>query len=182
MTNLDMMRDLISQGDSGGRYWGVVTAVVTNNQDPDGLNRVKVRFPWLGDDDESHWARVATPMAGNGRGLYLLPEVDDEVLVAFEHGVVEYPYVIGSLWNGKDRPPESNADGKNNMRTLKSRSGSIIRLNDTDGSEKVEIIGANGGASIVLDLSNNSITIKATGDLTLQGDHVVIKGTKVDIN
>ncbi len=169
MTNLDMIRDLISQGESDERYWGVVVAIVTNNKDPDGLNRVKVRFPWLTDDDESHWARVATPMAGNGRGFYCLPEVDDEVLVAFDRGSVEYPYVIGSLWNGKDAPPESNSDGKNNMRTLKSRSGSLIRLNDTDGSEKVEIIGANGGASIVFDLSNNSITIKAEGDLTLQG-------------
>lgn len=182
MTNMDMLRDLISQGSPDGRYWGVVIGVVTNNHDLEGLSRVKVRFPWLSDDDESHWARVASPMAGNGRGFFCLPEVDDEVLVAFEHGVVEYPYVIGSLWNGQDKAPESNGDGKNNMRTLKSRSGSIIRLNDTKGAEKVEIIGANGGASIVLDLSNNSITIKATGDLTLQGDHVVIKGTKVDIN
>jgi uncharacterized protein involved in type VI secretion and phage assembly len=182
VTNLDMMRDLISQGGQDGRYWGVVIGVVTNNRDPNGLNRVKVRFPWLSDDDESHWARVASPMAGNNRGFYCLPEVDDEVLVAFEHGVVEYPYVIGSLWNGKDAAPESNADGKNNVRTLKSRSGSVIRLDDTKGKEKVEIIGANGGASIVLDLSNNSITIKADGDLTLQGQHVIIKGVKVDIN
>ena len=66
-----------------GRVYGVTVGVVTNNQDPDGLGRVKVRFPWLSDDDESFWARVVTPMAGNGRGLYLLPEVDDEVLVAF---------------------------------------------------------------------------------------------------
>ena len=69
-----------------GRITGVVLGIVTNNNDPDKLGRVKVRFPWLSGSTESHWARVATPMAGNGRGLYFLPEVDDEVLVLFERG------------------------------------------------------------------------------------------------
>src|ERR1700750_1699162 len=87
------------------RLHGVVIGIVTNNQDPDGMHRVKVRFPWLNLDDESHWARVATPMAGDKRGAYFLPEPDDEVLVAFEHGSLEHPYVIGSLWNGKDKAP-----------------------------------------------------------------------------
>ncbi len=72
-------------------------------------------------------------MAGAGRGLYILPEVDDEVLVAFEHGNPSTPYVLGGLWNGKDKPPEANSDGKNNMRVLKSRSGHVIRLDDTAG-------------------------------------------------
>ena len=86
------------------RFFGVVVGVVTNNQDPDGMHRVKVHFPWLSDDVESNWARVAAPMAGGNRGVYFLPEVDDEVLVAFEHGKVDHPYVIGSLWNQQDRP------------------------------------------------------------------------------
>jgi uncharacterized protein involved in type VI secretion and phage assembly len=86
-----------------GRITGVVIGIVTNNQDPDRLGRVKVRFPWLSGGTESHWARVATPMAGNGRGLYFLPEVDDEVLVLFERGDVRFPFVIGALWNGKDQ-------------------------------------------------------------------------------
>ena len=74
------------------RFFGVVVGIVTNNQDDEKMHRVKVRFPWLadGEDDESHWARVATPMSGNGRGGYFLPEVDDEVLVAFEHGSVDH--------------------------------------------------------------------------------------------
>ena len=96
---------------------GVTIGIVTNNHDPEGLGRVKLKLPWLSEDIETHWARVATPMAGNGRGLYVLPDVDDEVLVAFEHGMVEFPYVLGSLWNGKDTPPETNEDGKNNRRT-----------------------------------------------------------------
>lgn len=114
-----MHADLIDQllepahgsGLRGNRCWGVVIGIVTNNRDPDGLHRVKLRFPWLGAEDESNWARVATPMAGPGRGFYALPEVDDEVLVAFDHGNVDHPYVVGSLWNGQDAPPEDNGNG-----------------------------------------------------------------------
>ena len=80
------MRGLLGPADGADRFHGVVVGVVTNNQDPDGMHRVKVRFPWLSGEDESHWARVAAAMAGNDRGAYFLPEVDDEVLVAFEHG------------------------------------------------------------------------------------------------
>src|SRR5664280_3415392 len=109
------------------RITGVVVGVVTNNQDPDGFGRVKVKFPWLSDVDESDWARVAAPMAGNKRGFYFLPEVDDEVLVAFEHGDVRFPYVLGALWNGKDAPPATNGDGKNNVRVIQSRSGHVIK-------------------------------------------------------
>ena len=111
------------------KIYGVGIGIVTNNQDPEGMHRVKVKLPWLSDDQETWWARVSTPMAGSGRGIYFLPEVDDEVLIAFEHGDIRFPYVIGSLWNGKDQPPASN-DGNNDTREIKSRSGHIIRLND----------------------------------------------------
>ncbi|MDQ3855312.1 MAG: phage baseplate assembly protein V, partial [Chloroflexota bacterium] len=130
----------------------MVVGLVTNNQDPDGLGRVKVKFPWLSDEDESSWARIVTPMAGNDRGLYFLPEVDDEVLVAFEHGDVRFPYVLGALWNGKDKPPESNDDGRNDQRTIKSRSGHIIRLDDGDEA-KLEILDKTGNNSIVINAS-----------------------------
>src|SRR3972149_536693 len=85
---------------------GVVPGIVTNNQDPDGLGRVKIKFPWLSDDNETDWVRIATLMAGGQRGGFFLPEVGDEVLVAFEHGDINHPYVIGALWNGVDKPPE----------------------------------------------------------------------------
>ena len=147
---------------------GVAVALVTNNQDPDGLGRVKVKYPWLGDDDESYWARIVSPMAGDNRGVYFLPEVDDEVLVAFEHGSMDHAYVLGSLWNGKDKPPESNADGKNNHRTIRSRSGHIIRLDDTDGSERIEILDKTGNNRIVIRSSDNSMSIEADGDVSLQ--------------
>lgn len=157
------------------RVYGVAVGVVTNNQDPDGMGRVKVRLPWLSDDDETAWARIAVPMAGNARGFYNLPEVDDEVLVAFEQGAIDRPYVLGALWNGKDAPPESNSDGKNNMRTWKSRSGHIVRLDDTDGSEKIEIVDKTGKNSIVITSSDNKLTIQADSDITIQSSNGKVK-------
>src|SRR5204862_7721429 len=128
-----------------------------NKQAPDKHGRVKVRFPWLSNDDESRWARVAATMAGNDRGVYLLPEVEDEVLVAFEHGDISFPYVVGSLWNGKDAPPATNDDGKNNIRVIKSRSGHVVRLNDEDGKETIEIIDKSEKNSIVIDTAKNTV-------------------------
>src|SRR5262249_11123879 len=135
------------------RLFGLVVGVVTNNQDPDNLGRVKVRFPWLSDSAESHWARIAAP-----RGTYFLPEVDDEVLIAFEHGDPRFPYVLGVLWNGQDAPPTTNSDGKNNLRLIKSRSGHVIKLNDEDGKETIEIIDKKGKNRIVIDTAKDTLT------------------------
>jgi len=157
------------------RVFGVTVGIVTNNKDPDGLGRVKIKLPWLMDAYESTWARIATPMAGSSRGLYLLPEVDDEVLVAFEHGQLEFAYILGALWNGKDKPPESNSDGKNNKRTLKSRSGHVITLDDTDGSEKIQIIDKSGKNSVVLSTADNTITISADADISITSKNGKLK-------
>ncbi len=156
-----------------GRLYGVVVGLVTNNQDPDGMGRVKVSFPWLSDTEESFWARIVVPMAGADRGTWFLPEVDDEVLVGFERGDVRFPYVLGSLWNGKDAPPAKNDDGKNNVRLIKSRSGHVIKLNDEDGKETIEIIDKSEKNSIVIDTANNTLTITTDQDITLS----VPKGT-----
>lgn len=164
----DLLADDEVRGALVARIAGVVVAVVTNNQDPDKLGRVKVRFPWLSDEDESQWARVAAPMAGKERGMYFLPEVDDEVLVAFEHGDIRFPCVVGALWNGKDAPPAANDDGKNNIRVIKSRSGHLIRLNDEDGKETIEIIDKSEKNSIVVDTAKNTITITSDKDITLK--------------
>lgn len=168
MINTDALRALLAPVAQPGRFYGVVVGIVTNNQDPENMHRVKVRFPWLSNDVESNWARVAAPMSGKDRGAYFLPEVDDEVLVAFEHGLVDHPYVVGSLWNGKDGAPESNADGENNHRTIKSRSGHVLRFNDKSGSETIEIIDKTGSNKIVIDSANNSITIEAKSDITIK--------------
>lgn len=154
--------------DAGGRGMGVVIGVVTNIEDPDDLGRVRVKFPWFSEEDESEWARVATLMAGKERGSVFLPEVDDEVLVAFEHGDMRRPFVIGALWNGVDGlPPEFTNDGKNNVRFIKSRSGHLIKLDDTEGSEKIEIIDKAGTNLLVIDTAENTITITADKDITL---------------
>jgi len=187
----DILDHLFARSVRDTRIFGVVVGLVTNNKDPDQLGRVKVKFPWLSETDESYWARIATPMAGNNRGLFLLPEVDDEVLVAFEHGLMEHPYIVGALWNGKDKPPEKNEDGKNNLRFLKSRSGHIIRLDDTEGSEKVEIIDKSAKNKITIDVASNTITItseakielKAKSDITITSESgkVAISGNTVEV-
>jgi len=147
---------------------GFVVGIVTNNKDPEGLGRIKVKFPRLSGEDESNWARVVSFMAGKERGAFFLPEVDDEVLVGFEYGDINMPYVIGSLWNGVDKPPETNSDGKNNIRVIKSRSGHVIRLNDKEEEEKIEIIDKSGKNSIEISTKDNRITIKAEKDISIK--------------
>ncbi|MBI9044426.1 MAG: hypothetical protein JEZ06_08070 [Anaerolineaceae bacterium] len=183
MINLIDPQRLIRQPEDRHHFYGVVVGLVTNNRDPESLNRVKVRYPWLSDTDESHWARVLTPMAGEQRGFYFLPEVDDEVLIAFEHGMIEFPYVIGALWNGVDKPPESNSDGKNSKRMIKSRSGHIIRFDDTDGAEKIELIDSSGNNTIIINAAENTITISANADIMLQSTDgkLTLNGATVEI-
>jgi uncharacterized protein involved in type VI secretion and phage assembly len=164
-----------------GRYFGVVIGVVTNNQDPNNMARVRVKFPWLSDDNESWWARIAVPMGGKGRGTYFLPEVEDEVLVAFEHGDVRSPYVVGALWNGKDAPPTTNSDGQNNIRLIHSRSGHLIRLDDTNGNEKIEIIDKTGGNKITIQSSDNSMKLECTGKMTLHATAGIEINSDADI-
>jgi len=175
MSIFDLLGDAEGQKAVTSRISGVAVGIVTNNQDPDGMGRVKLKFPWLTDNDESNWARMAVPMAGKERGLYFLPEVDDEVLVAFEHGDVRFPYVVGALWNGRDTPPVTNDDGKNNVRVIKSRSGHVIRLSDEDGKEKIEILDKSEKNSIEVDTAKNTISITTDKDITLSASQGTIK-------
>jgi phage baseplate assembly protein V len=165
------------------RFFGVAIGVVTNNKDPDGLGRVKTSLPWMADQVESDWARVVTPMAGSDRGVYFLPEVGDEVLVAFEHGNPDIAYVLGGLWNGQDKPPQSNGDGENNVRAIKSRSGSVVRFDDNKDDPKIEIIDSNAKNTIVIRTKDNSITIAADGDVTIRSSNGKLKlsGNGVEI-
>ena len=156
------------QGPERGLIQGVVPALVTNLSDPDDLGRVKVKFSWMGAPDtevESFWVRIAAPMAGAARGMFYLPEVNDEVLVAFEHGDPHRPYIVGSLWSQTDAPPKKNseavANGKVNLRVLKTRAGHIITLDDTEGAEKVEVQSKSGHLMIMDDKSGSEkVTIK----------------------
>ena len=159
----------------------VVVGIVTNNRDPDGLDRVKVKFPTLPGNEESHWARLVSPMAGDGRGFEFIPEVNDEVLVAFEHDDTHRPFILGALWNGKDKPPEGSdkvvsSTGKVEKRIIRSRSGHTITLDDTDGRGKVSIIDKTGKNSIEIDSQKNTVAIKAKDktEISTQGGHKVL--------
>ena len=158
-----------------------ISGIVTDNKDPDGLGRVKVRLPWLSADEESAWARIATLFAGKERGAFFLPEVDDEVLVAFEHGDPRAPYVLGGLWNGKDVPPDTNANGKNDKRLLTSRSGLRILLDDTSGAEKVEIADKNGELTVTIDVAGKKVTLSSGGDVEISAPQgkVAISGQSI---
>lgn len=176
---------------AAGRIYGVAAATVTNNEGK--LGTLKLKFHWLSDDNETDWVRMTTFMAGGGRGGFFLPEVGDEVLVAFEHGDINRPYVIGVLWNDVAPPPETNSDKQNNIRKIKSRSGHEIIFNDdrTAKQEKIEIH-TNAGHKIVLDdtdkqekieiidkSGNNKITINSNqNSITIIAENVKIEGTR----
>lgn len=172
---MSISSSLLDSIEEQGKVYGVVVAVVTTTKDPEGLGRVKVKYPWLGKDAEGYWAGVVAPMAGKDRGIYFLPEVDDTVLVAFEQGDVRFAYVIGSLWNGKNKPPVKNDDGKNDIRLIKSRSGHVVRLSDEDGKEMIEIIDKSGKNSISFDTAKNTITIASEKDVTISAPKGTIK-------
>jgi uncharacterized protein involved in type VI secretion and phage assembly len=165
------LHDLLGAGLRGGGVHGVVIGQVTNVTDEKDQGRIKVKLPWLSDDDETSWVRMATPMAGSSRGFFCLPEIDDEVLVAFEHGDPSRPYVLGALWNGSDAPPKKNseavANGKVNLRVFKTRAGHTITLDDTDGSEKIEIVDKTANNKITIESSSNAISVTADGDVSI---------------
>ncbi len=162
---------------------GVMVALVKDTKDPKELGRVQISFPGREKDDEKYWARFSTLMAGNDRGTFFYPDVDDEVLVAFEHGDIDRPYVIGALWNGKDKPPEKNSDGKNNIKMIKSRSGHTIKIDDTEGKEKIEIIDKSKKNKICIDSSKKKISMECEGDIELSASKgkVSIKAKEIEI-
>ncbi len=176
------------------RWPGVVTAVVTNSEDPRGWGRVKVKFPWLSDEAESDWARVVSVGAGPEAGLFALPAVDDEVLVVFEHGDFSRPFVLGGLWNGKHSSPtetSSAATGQKPLvRSWRSRTGHRLTVYDT-GDNKMELVTASGGLTIILDDAGKKIRIESSGDIAIKANgnldleargRVNIKGSTVNLN
>ena len=157
---------VITAEQEANRCYEPVTGIVTDNKDPSKLGRVKVKFPVLSDQDTSWWSPIVMLGAGKNRGWFFIPEVDDEVLCMFEHGDITRPLVVGTLWNGKDKPPDKNP-GSNPRRVIKSRQGSKITLDDDE--LKIIIEDGTGNGKITFDSNANKIIIEAIkGDVCFQ--------------
>jgi uncharacterized protein involved in type VI secretion and phage assembly len=172
---------LLRERDSSTTPAGAVIGIVTDNQDPEGWGRVKVKYPWLSPDHASDWARLVSVGGGATRGLEFVPEIDDEVLVVFERGDVRFPYVLGGLWNGVDAPPQKSGDvvsgGKVQKRIVRSRSGHEVVFDDSDGGGGITVADKNGN-TIKLDAASNALSMKTAGDITIDaGGQITIKGT-----
>jgi uncharacterized protein involved in type VI secretion and phage assembly len=195
VTYIDEHTDLRLPRGLGGCFYGVYPAIVVDLNDPSSTGRVRVRLPWSPDSDSSNyevWARLATFMAGNNRGSWFVPDVDDEVLVAFASGDPRWPYVIGSLWNGNDAPPESMDGGSNNdIKKLRSRNGVTVTLDDTQGQEQF-IVETPGGQKMtlkdgpgtveVVDSNGNSVKMEPSGVTVNASAKVTINGSVVEIS
>ena len=166
---------------------GVALAIVVDNKDDRGSGRVGVRLE--GQTGDTLWARVATPMTGGGCGVYFMPETGDEVLVAFERGDARRPYVIGSLWNSKDRAPVTNADGRNDLRLIRTRKGHQLTFDD--GAKGRVDLALNDGKHLSIDDEGirfddghgNGLTIQsASGAVSIQASgSIKIKASQISI-
>ena len=184
------------------RLYGAYPAQVIDIRDPDGQGRVKIKLPWSpdsGDGSYQVWARIAVLMAGNKRGTWFIPDPNDEVLVVFEGGDPRRPHVIGMLWNGQDAPPETmDSAGNNFKKTIRSRNGVEIVIDDTDGSESVTLQ-TPGGQTVTLKdgpgtielsdsngndikLNPSGITLTTSGTLTIQASDVEVTAPSVNVS
>jgi uncharacterized protein involved in type VI secretion and phage assembly len=147
---------------------GVVIGVVADLDDPERLGRVRVKLPYLA-DQVSDWSRQATPMGGRERGLFFRPEIGDEVLVACEQGDPRRTIIVGALWSKVDPPPPDDGNTTdNNWRFFRSRSGHLLKFDDTSGAERIEIVGSGGDHRLVIDVSGRKIEIScSTGDVSI---------------
>lgn len=167
---------------------GLAFGIVTDNEDPEGLARVRVKLDLHGEGQSSFWARIATPMAGPEMGFYALPEVDDEVLVAFIAEDASHPVVLGGVWNGRRVPPEAN-DGQNDRRLFRSRSGHELRFDD--GAEpEIELRLKDGprvhltpDVALLEDANGNKVEIAASGTITIEASQAIeLKAPQVKID
>lgn len=157
------------------KMFGVEIGIVTNVKDDQKLGRIKVCFPRLPGKPESDWIRVAQPAAGAGRGFYWLPHVNDEVLIAFERGEAHRPYVVGSLWNGKDKPMKDAYHDENLVVMIQTKSGHQILLDDTKDKEKIVIADKSGKRTLTFDVKNKKFLIEAAeGDVEIHAKKKII--------
>ena len=152
---------------------GVAIGIVTNVDDPEKQGRIKVTMPWLSGENETDWIRIAALMAGNDRGSLLLPEVGDECLLSFDHGDTRFPYVVGFLWNGQDKPPSDDVRD----RKIKSKNGHQIRfLDSTPSNGDMGVLVIQDGNGNTITMSNAKITISSSCVLELNGKTILLTG------
>jgi uncharacterized protein involved in type VI secretion and phage assembly len=137
---------------------GVVVGIVKSLRDPEGQGRIQVEFPWMQARHKSTWAPIAVPFAGKRRGSFFMPELDDEALVAFEHGDFDHPFIVGFLWNGVDRPPDDGITAS--VRRLRTVAGHVLEFDDRDGQERVLLRTAGGQELELLDGPPPKVTLK----------------------
>lgn len=175
---------------ASGGFMGPVIGLITNNNVPDDQKKkgqVKVKYPTLGDDIESDWIPLSQPMSGNATGIFFMPEVNDEVLVAFENGDISRPYIIGSIWNGTDTTPIAasvyvGGDGKVKQRVIKTTSGHIMTFNDSSDAPGISIVDKTANNKITIDSTNNKISIESDGDMLLKAKtKMTIEAADLDI-
>jgi type VI secretion system secreted protein VgrG len=155
--------------------------VVVDNNDPEKLGRLKVKFPWC-ESDATPWVRLMTPHAGSEHGWYCLPEINDEVLVGYEQGSPDLPVVLGALYNKDDAPPGDAVDPDNNVKMFMTRSGNKIVFTDKDGGEEIQIITGDGknlitmksGGPTVIE-SDGALNFKGGGDIKIEGNNITIE-------
>lgn len=163
------------------RYPGVVTGIVKSLEDPERQGRIQLEFPWMAEGQRSAWAPVASPLAGKSRGQFFMPEIDDEVLIAFEQGDFDHPFILGFLWNGVDTPPEQT----NKNRIIKTPGGHTLRFEDGEGGKRI-ILESEGHHKVVLDDQAHTIEVSGPGGNqvtigTATGQITVQAATKVSV-
>lgn len=177
-TRPKLLSDLVAPAaQSVQPYVGATVALVTNNDDPDNMGRVKLKFPWYDDSVESGWARVAMPGAGPDRGFFCLPEIGDEVLVLFEHGDMNRPYVLGGLYSSTNAPPLKSANavkgGKVVNRTFKTTDGHEISISEKSDKNTIEIKDGQSNIAMKMDASGKAMTTKSQGTYVVESQQAV---------
>ena len=152
----------------------LMTAIVVDNNDPEKLGRILITLPALPEGPQL-WARVLTPYAGEKRGCGMIPEIDDEVLVAFTQGELSSAYVLGSLWGKQSPPPEELGGDTNNIKMIRTARGNTLILDDTEGGEKITLIDKEEN-SILISTEEKLIKIQSKGNVEIYADsNITIK-------
>jgi uncharacterized protein involved in type VI secretion and phage assembly len=153
------------------------SAVVTDTDDPEGIGRIRVKFYWQDSKSQSPWLRVSTPYAGNNKGFFFIPEIGEEVLIGFENNNAEKPYVIGALYNGKNKPDDWKTSD-NTKKGIRTQGGHTIIFNDSSGNEEITIYDTSNVNTITLSSHGKLLTIKCQGDIKIDAENINITANK----